>query len=137
MSRSSSSSVDLIEVPLRQSRLLSVAFVAVHIAGAAPLFYLSLPISVVMLWLAALSLSLGGQLLRQPVSLIRRLPDGRWRLTYSDREVDADLVHWFAHPWLCVVVFRSGWRFQRSFAIPCWLMESETHRRLRVVLRST
>lgn len=137
MPRSSRSSAILVEAQLRDSRLLTAAFAGAHLAAAMPLFFLSLPNSIIVLWIAALSLSLGSRLRRKPVTSIRLLPDGKWRLALFDRELDADLVHWYAHPWLCVAVFRAGWRFQRALAVPSWMVEPDVHRRLRVALRSS
>jgi hypothetical protein len=135
--RSSRSSATLVEAQLRDSRLLTAAFAGAHLAAATPLFFLSLPDGIIVLWVAALSLSLGSRLRRKPVTSIRLLADGQWRLTLPDSEVDADLVHWYAHPWLCVAVFRTGWRFRRAVVVPYWVVEPDVHRRLRVALRSS
>lgn len=135
--RSSQLSATSVELQLRPSRLLALAFAAVHLAAALPLFYLPLPIGIIILWLAALSLSLSRPLWRQRVISIRLLSDDKWRLTLPDGEIDADLLHWYAHPWLCVIVLRAGWRFRRSLTVPFWLVEPEVHRRLRVALRSS
>lgn len=134
--RSSRSSAILIEAQLRDSRLLTAASAGAHLAAAMPLLFLSLPSATVVLWVLVLLVSLSAQLWRRPVTMIRLLPDGKWRLAMPGREVEADLVHWYAHPWLCVAVFRAGWRFRRALAIPCWMVEPDVHRRLRVALRS-
>ncbi|HEX5513640.1 MAG TPA: hypothetical protein VFY81_04545 [Gammaproteobacteria bacterium] len=55
----------------------------------------------------------------------------------ADRQLDAELRDWFAHPWICVALFQAGWRFRRAVAVPFWLVEPEAHRRLRAALRAS
>lgn len=135
--RSSRSSVSLVEARLVRSRLLTAAVVAVHIAASLPAVLLPLPVYVAVSWLVLLTGALGWRLLRRPVTFIRQLPDGRWRLTLADRQLDAELRGWYAHPWVCVALFQAGWRFRRAVTIPFWLVEPEVHRRLRAALRAS
>jgi len=117
--------------------LLTAVGVAVHLAAALPAFLLPLPAYVAISWLVILAGSLGWRLLRRPVTFIRLLPDGRWRLTLVDRQIDAELRSWYAHPWFCVALFQTGWRFRRAVTVPHWLVEPEVHRRLRAALRAS
>lgn len=121
---------------MRTSRFLALAFAAAHLAAAAPLLFLTLPNFIVILWAATLMLSLATRLVIPPVSSIRQLPDGQWLLSLPGREQEAELVGWYAHPWLCVAQFRAGWRFQRAVVVPWWVAAPDVHRRLRVALRA-
>jgi hypothetical protein len=135
--RSRPSSAGLAEIGLGRSRLVIVSVAAVHIAAALPALLLPLPAYVAGSWLLLIGFSCGLRLLRQPIRSIRQLPDGRWRLSLGEQQIDAELHAWFAHPWCCVALFRSGWRFRRAVIVPGWLVAPEVHRRLRVALRAT
>jgi hypothetical protein len=135
--RSWRSSAGLVEARLGRSRLSIACLAGAHLAAVLPAFLLTLPFYAALAWLAAVAASLGWNLARRPVTGVRQLPDGRWRLSLPDAEHDVELVSWYAHPWLCVALFRAGKRFRRAVVVPYWLVEPEVHRRLRVALRAS
>jgi len=135
--KSSPSFAGLAEIPLQRSRLLLAAASLVHLAAALPALLLSLPFPIRGTWLLAVLASWLWRLLQDPVTAIRPLPDGRWRLILGECDVDAELRSWYVHPWCCVALFRAGWRFRRAVVVPRWCLDGETHRRLRVALRSS
>lgn len=133
--RSSTASASLFEVRLAPSRAALACFICIHLASALPALLLPLPLYVAATWLAAVAISLAFGLRRERIQAVRLLPDGRWRLSFASSEVDARLIDWFAHPWLCVARFKTG-RSRRAVAIPYWMVAPEVHRRLRAVLRA-
>lgn len=135
--RSSLSSAALVEAQLGRSRLLLAAAVALHLAATLPALLLPLPLLLRLAWLLAVLGAGAFLLLQPPITALRLLPEGRWRLTLPDRQIDAELRSWYAHPWCCVALFRADWRFRRAVVIPCWMVEPEVHRRLRVALQGS
>lgn len=134
--RSSTTSAGLLEVRLAPSRAALACFIGIHLAGALPALLLPLPWYAAAVWLAAVAVSLVVGLRRRPVQALRLLGDGRWRLSLAGRdEVDASLIGWFAHPWLCVARFQAG-RRRLAVTIPYWQLPAEQHRRLRAALRA-
>lgn len=135
--RSLPSSAGLVEASFKRSRLLIAAASAIYLAAALPALLVPLPLALRLGWLFGVLVPWAAWLLRKPCTAIRQLPDGRWRLSLPDREIDAELRSWYVHPWCCVALFRAGWRFRRAVVIPAWAVDSEVHRRLRVALRLT
>lgn len=135
--RSSHSSANLVELQLQRSRLLFVVVVTIHFVAALPALLLPLPLFARICWLACIGAALAWKLLQQPITSVRLLSDGRWRLSVAHRTIDADLCSWYAHPWCCVALFHQGWRFRRAVVVPSWTVSSDAHRRLRVALRAS
>lgn len=62
--------------------------------------------------------------------------DGRWTVRYADGRCAVGTLHpdSVAHPWLCVMVLRDGWR-RLMVTIPADALTRDAHRRLRLYLR--
>lgn len=62
--------------------------------------------------------------------------DGRWTVRYANGRSAIGLLQpdSVAHPWLCVVALRDGWR-RVTVTIPADALTRDAHRRLRVRLR--
>jgi hypothetical protein len=123
-------------VQLRPSRLPALFLVAVHLAAVLPAAILAITPSSASAWLVAVVCSLFWHLRRPRVLAIRQLSGGRWRLSLTTGEWDGELISWYAHPWLCVAVFRSERRRRRAVVVPYWRAGADVHRRLRVALRT-
>lgn len=123
---------------LHPSRLLIAAVLVIGVAAVGALAVAQIPWLLVGVGTAVMTAVVARTLWPgngRVVALAART-DGRWAVCYADgrRAVGALLSDSVAHPWLCVVVLRDGWR-RVAVTVPADGLAPDAHRRLRVRLR--